>query len=71
MTTYFNFRAECISKYDLEVYDRFMDSFDTIPLACLVNGRFLAVHGGISPDMLTVSDIDTINRFQEPPKEGI
>lgn len=51
MTTYFNFRAECMNKYDLEVYDRFMDSFDTIPLACLVNSRFLAVHGGISPDM--------------------
>ena len=48
-----------------------MDCFDTIPLACVVNSRFLAVHGGISPDMLTLSDIDMVNRFQEPPKEGI
>jgi serine/threonine-protein phosphatase 2B catalytic subunit len=33
MTTHFNFRTECIMKYDLEVYDLFMDAFDTLPLA--------------------------------------
>ena len=31
-----------------------MDSFDYIPLSCLVNGKFLAVHGGISPDLKSV-----------------
>ena len=31
-----------------------MDSFDLMPLSCIVNGRFLAVHGGISPDLKTV-----------------
>ena len=31
-----------------------MDSFDFIPLACLVNNKFLAVHGGISPDLKSV-----------------
>jgi len=31
-----------------------MDSFDLIPLACIINGRFLGVHGGISPELKTV-----------------
>ena len=31
-----------------------MDSFDLIPLACIVNGKFLALHGGISPDLKSV-----------------
>ncbi len=31
-----------------------MDSFDLIPLACVINGKFLAVHGGISPELKTV-----------------
>jgi len=54
MTSFFNFRTECIHKYDQEVYDWFMDAFDNIPLSCVVNGRFLAVHGGISPDLKNV-----------------
>lgn len=31
-----------------------MDSFDLMALACVVNGKFLALHGGISPDLKTV-----------------
>ena len=31
-----------------------MDSFDLLPLACVVNSKFLAVHGGISPELKTV-----------------
>jgi len=54
MTSFFNFRTECIYKYDQDIYDLFMDSFDNIPLSCVVNGRFLAVHGGISPDLKNV-----------------
>ena len=48
-----------------------MDSFDLIPLACVINGRFLALHGGISPDMKNLEDITKIDRFKEPPRQGI
>ncbi len=41
-------------KYDQEIYDLFMDSFDLFPLSCVVNGKFIALHGGISPDLKTV-----------------
>ena len=71
MTSFFNFRAECIAKYDLEMYERFMESFDTLPLSCLINGKFLAVHGGISPELETLANLNTISRFSEPPRSGI
>lgn len=45
-----------------------MDSFDLIPTACIVNGRFLALHGGISPELRTIDDIKKIDRFKEPPR---
>jgi len=54
MTAFFNFRAECLYKYDLETYELFMDSFDALPIACLVNEKFLALHGGISPELKTL-----------------
>lgn len=48
-----------------------MDSFDLMPLACIVNGKFLALHGGISPDMKSLKDIESIERKKEPPRAGI
>jgi serine/threonine-protein phosphatase 2B catalytic subunit len=45
-----------------------MDSFDLIPLACIVNGKFLALHGGISPELKSIDDIKKIERNKEPPR---
>ncbi|KAF8822830.1 protein phosphatase 2B catalytic subunit, calcineurin family phosphatse superfamily protein [Cardiosporidium cionae] len=71
MTAFFNFRAECKYKYDSTIYDAFMDSFDALPIAALINGRFLALHGGISPDMRTLTQISNLHRFSEPPRSGL
>jgi len=48
-----------------------MDSFDLLPLACVINNKFFALHGGISPALRTLDDIKKINRFGEPPKKGL
>ena len=71
MTTIISFRKECLKKYDLEVYEAFMDSFDCLPMACLLNNNFLALHGGLSPDMVTIKDISLMNRFMEPNRSGL
>lgn len=78
MTSHMNFRMECLAKYDQELYNIMMDSFDNMPLACIINNKFLAVHGGISPEMKTVGStkpqvdrINEIDRFREPPRKGI
>lgn len=49
LTTFFNFKQECEIKYDLEVYEKLMVSFDVMPLSCLINDKFPCVHGGLSP----------------------
>ena len=40
-----------------------MDSFDMMPLACVINGKFFALHGGISPEMKTVLLIYLISKM--------
>ena len=37
-----------------------MDSFDLFPLACIINSKFIAVHGGISPDLKSVTHFTNI-----------
>ncbi|KAL4466328.1 hypothetical protein ABPG72_020177 [Tetrahymena utriculariae] len=71
MTTFFNFRDECKYKFDQELYEIVMDSFDLMPLSCIVNGKFLALHGGISPELKALDDIKRVDRFKEPPRQGI
>lgn len=54
LTSFFNFKQECEVKYDEEVYERIMESFDALPLSCLINDKFVALHGGISPEVDSV-----------------
>jgi serine/threonine-protein phosphatase 2B catalytic subunit len=54
MSTFFNFKEECERKYGLPLYNAIIESFYYLPLACVVNKKFLAVHGGFSPDLKTV-----------------
>lgn len=51
MTENFNFLIEMEEKFDNEVYELMMETFDALPLAALVDNKILAVHGGISPEL--------------------
>ena len=71
MTESFTFREEVLERYDVEVYDLFMEAFDSLPIAALVAKKYLAMHGGISPSLTKIEQINQINRFDEIPLEGI
>ena len=71
LTSHFNFRQEVLHKYDLETYELIMESFDCMPLACILNKKFFCVHGGISPELETLRDIEVMNRFIESPSKGL
>lgn len=49
----------------------FMDSFDFLPLCAIINGKYFASHGGIGPTLKSINQINNLNRYQEPPDEGI
>lgn len=75
MAKKYTFELECAKKYgdkyeSDELYHSCMDAFDALPMCGLVNARFLCMHGGLSPDIESISDIDALDRFDEIPKSG-
>lgn len=71
LTDYFTFRAECVHKYLVDVYNECLTLFNALPLAAVMNKQFFCVHGGLSPELRTLDDVRNLDRFCEPPTKGL
>ena len=67
----FGFRDEVIARYGSDkIWQTYTNTFNFLPLAALVGGKILCVHGGLSPKIKSIDDIQKIDRFREIPHEG-
>ena len=61
-----------MKKYDdVELYEQFLECFKAMPLCATVNKEYVCMHGGVSPQMTTLDEINKIDRFIEPPLQGL
>jgi len=71
ITQVYGFYDECLRKYgSANVWKYFTDLFDTMPLAAIVESKMFCPHGGLSPSLDTVDQIQEMDRFVEVPHEG-
>lgn len=59
---FFGFFNECVSKINDSIWDIFNSVFDALPVAALVGKQYFCVHGGLSPYMQTLDEINEIER---------
>ena len=71
MAEAFNFRSQVLMLYDEQIFEEYMETFDMLPVASIVNGLYLSMHGGISHRLTSVETINTIERRMEPPDDTL
>ena len=67
----YGFYDECKRRFNLNLWKNFILCFNWLPIACLVGERILCMHGGLSPDLVKVQDINRIERPTEVPEKGL
>jgi len=71
ITQVYGFYDECQRKYgNANPWKYCTELFDWCPLAAVVDGKVLCVHGGLSPELRTIDQMRLIDRKQEIPHEG-
>ncbi|KAL6529476.1 Serine/threonine-protein phosphatase 5 [Orobanche gracilis] len=72
MNKIYGFEGEVRSKLSDAFVELFAEVFCCLPLAHVINEKVFVVHGGLfSIDGVKLSDIKAIDRFCEPPEEGL
>ncbi len=47
-------------RYNIKLWKTFIDCFNCLPVAALIDERILCMHGGLSPDLQSIDQIKKI-----------
>lgn len=71
MNRVYGFQGEVTKKYSSEVFELFLEVFNALPIAHVINKEVFVVHGGLySDDNITIADLQKPDRFREIPESG-
>ncbi|XP_074333970.1 serine/threonine-protein phosphatase PP1-like isoform X2 [Apium graveolens] len=67
----YGFYDECKRRFNVRLWKIFTDCFNCLPIAALIDGKILCMHGGLSPELENLNQIDEIERPTEIPEYGL
>ena len=67
----YGFYDECKRRYNIKLWKCFTDLFNVLPVAALIDDKILCMHGGLSPDLKNIQNIQDISRPTEIPDTGL
>ena len=72
MNRIYGFEGEVKAKYSAQMFQLFLEVFQCLPICYVLGGHTIVLHGGLfSRDDVTLADLRKIERFREPPDEGL
>ena len=67
----YGFYDECKRRYNVKLWKSFTDLFNNLPVAAIIDDKILCMHGGLSPDLKTIQNIQDISRPTDIPDTGL
>lgn len=67
----YGFYDECKRRFSVKMWKTFCGVFDCMPISALVEDKILCMHGGISPSLKDISDVNDIKRPCSVPDDGL
>ena len=67
----YGFYDECKRRYNVKLWKNFTELFNYLPVAALIDDKILCMHGGLSPDLKSIQNIQEISRPTDIPDTGL
>jgi serine/threonine-protein phosphatase PP1 catalytic subunit len=67
----YGFYDECKRRYSVKLWKLFTDLFNVFPVAACIDDKIFLVHGGLSPNMQTLSQLSQLKRPTDIPEKGL
>ncbi|KAH8393331.1 hypothetical protein KR215_005539 [Drosophila sulfurigaster] len=67
----YGFYDECKRRYNIKLWRTFVDCYNCMPVAAIIENRIFCCHGGLSPDLKELDAIRRLPRPTEVPMTGL
>ncbi|CDO93308.1 unnamed protein product [Kluyveromyces dobzhanskii CBS 2104] len=71
VTKMYGFYDECKRRLSTKSWKMFVDVFNTLPFAAIIQDKIFCVHGGISPQLTNLKQVTKIQRPTDIPDDGL
>ncbi|XP_010026545.2 serine/threonine-protein phosphatase PP1 isozyme 3 [Eucalyptus grandis] len=71
MNRIYGFYDECKRRMTVTVWKKFIDCFNCLPVAAVIESNILCMHGGLSPKLKNLNQIRGLQRPSEVPYRGL
>ena len=71
ITRMYGFYDECKRRYSISLWNEFCNMFNFLPVCAVIDQRIICMHGGLSPDLNHLSQVNDIVRPIDVPDQGL
>jgi len=71
ITRIYGFYDECKRRYNIKLWKTFCEVFNKLPYVAIIDDKIFCVHGGLSPELKSMEQLQQIKRPTDVPDSGM